>query len=142
MAFVSSLASASVRAQNLSSDAVDRALATARLGRPLASDRRRLSAALVPTLKLHAAIARMDGRGGPWSVSAWASLTWPLERVHQDPVEHVVLDRRSTVAAEMADIWRRREALRRRYESDPDVNAALDFEEADAELHAFDGGGR
>jgi hypothetical protein len=105
----------------------------------LAHDRRSLVAALVPSLKLQAAIARMDGRGGPWSMTAWASLSWPLERVRQDPVERIVLQRRNTALAELAEIWRRREALRRRYEAEPTVESALDLDEADAELHALDG---
>jgi hypothetical protein len=127
------------RAEDGPSATVGRALVGARLDRPLTVDGRRLGAQLVPSLKLSAAVARMDGRGGPWSITAWASLSWPLDRLHGDPAERVLSRRRAALAAEVAEIWRKREALRRRYEQEASADARLDLDEASAELDALTG---
>jgi hypothetical protein len=100
---------------------------------------RRLRAALVPHLQLGAALARMDGRGGPWSVTAWASLSWPIDGLGHDPVERIRVHRSDSVAARTAELRRRRDELHRRFEAEASDAARLDVEEADAELDAIDG---
>jgi hypothetical protein len=100
---------------------------------------RHLRAAFVPRLQLGAALARMDGRGGPWSITAWAGLSWPLDGLGKDPVERIRVHRSDSLAARMAEIWRKREELRRRYQAEATDEARLDVEEADAELNALTG---
>jgi hypothetical protein len=133
------LASSGVFAEEGPSASVRRALVGQGLDRPLSLGGRRLAASLIPSLQLSAAIARMDGRGGPWSVTAWASLSWPLGHPQTDPVERVLGRRRSAVAGQVAEIWARREALRRRYQEEASAAARLDLDEADAELQAMTG---
>jgi hypothetical protein len=100
---------------------------------------RKLRAAFVPHLRLGAALARMDGRGGPWSVSAWAALSWPIDGLGRDPVDRIRLHRGDSLAARTAEIWRKREALRKQAEEEATDAARLDAEEADAELNALTG---
>jgi hypothetical protein len=119
---------------------VERSLASAGLAHPLRLDRRRLASTFVPSIKMGAAVARMDGRGGPWSITAWASLTWPLERLPEDPVDRIRAQRRESLSAQVAEIWRRRAELRRQYESEPTTASRIDLEEADATLDALTDG--
>jgi len=94
-------------------------------------------ASLIPRLHLGAALARMDGRGGPWSVTAWAALSWPIDRLGRDPLDRMAMHRADTLAARVAQIWKKREELRRKYEADSSDEARLDLQEADAELEAL-----